>query len=311
MRNLTLSIVPLTVLLLTACTQSQKTSSEAKTSMTSLVKELAKNPESVKIDNVDAIYQNDSLTILRFDFTAKNGLGIETTDRMEYVYLIQGDKKYETLHELDEDSIYIDNSTWEKTRKGSIYENLDYDNAIRYLAAININKKGRVVGDKSREQDVVIEVPTGTGLWELRSYKDSFGEETNDRYLVLTGEGVFSNSATTNSELKVVFFVDKDSFSFRLFEYGSFPVKDDDASYVTRIRDGERNIQDFRLRNSGQSGQIRPYYIDQEEDYKKMVDLLNKGGEITVLMNYNYYSDSDYRFKLNVDGFEEAIKFVK
>lgn len=310
MRHLTSLMVILAVLILTACSQSQKTSSEARTSMEALVKELAKNPESVKIDNVNAVYQNDSLSILHFDFTAKNGLGMESTDKMEYIYLIQGDKKYEAIHELAADSVYVDNPTWEKNRKGNIYENLEYDAALRYLAAIFINGNGRVVGDKARENEVKIEVPTGTGAWELKRYSDSFGEETDDKYLVLMGDGVFSNSATTNSNLKVVFFIDGNGFSFRLFEYGSSPVKDDDATYVTRIKDSEGNVHDFRLWNSGQSGQIGSFY-NRTEDYQKIVDILKKGGDIIVLMNYSKYGQSDYRFKLNVDGFEKAMKLVK
>lgn len=276
--------------------------------MEALVKELAKNPESVKIDNVNAIYQNDSLSIIHFDFTAKNGLGMESTDKMEYIFLVQGGKKYEAIHELAADSVYLDKPTWEKNRKGKIYENLDYDAALRYLAAIYLNDNGRVAGDKACEQEVNIAVPTGTGAWELKCYSDSFGEETNDKYIVLMGKGVFSNSATSNSELQVVFFIDEESFSFRLFEYSSSPVKDDDAAYVTRVKDSEGNVHDFRLYNIGKSGQIG---TNDKEMYDEIVEILNKGGEITVIMSYNYYIQTDYRFKLNVDGFKKAINYVK
>lgn len=308
MKRLIYCLTAFALLLVSACSQSQKTSSEAKTSMEALVKELARNPESVKIENVKAIYENDSLTILRFDFTGKNGLGVESTDKMEYIYLVENGKKYEAMHELAADSVYLDNADWEKAKKGSIYESLDYDAALRYLSAIYINNFGRVVGDKSREQTVNIDVPTKTGAWKLKRYSDSFGDETDNKYLVLMGDGVFSNSATSNSDLKVVFFVDEDSFSFRLFEYGSSPVKDDDSAYVTRIKDKDGVVYDFRLYNAGQSGQIGHYGI---EDYNKMVEILKKGGEITVLMGYYDYGQSDYRFKLNVDGFENAIKLVK
>lgn len=296
--------------LVTACSQSTTTSSEAKSSMEALVKELAKKPESVKLANINPIYENDSLTILHFDLTAKNGLGIESTERMEYVYLIQGDKKYEAIHEIGADSVYVSNQTWEKIRKGNIYERLDYDGAIRYLAANFINGNGRVVGDKTHDQDVKIDVPTHTGAWKLNRYSDDFGEETNDKYLVLMGDGVFSNIATSNSNLEVVFFIDGDSFSFRLFEYGSSPVKDDDSIYTTRIKDSEGIVHDFEFWNSGQSGQIGPMYAD-DGDYSKIVDILNKGGEIIVTMNYDKYGQSDYRFRLDVDGFKEAIKYVE
>lgn len=312
MRNLNTYLIFIAVISMTACSHHQsesvKTPSEAKTSMEALVKELARDPESVKIENVNSIYENDSLTLLRFDLTAKNGFGVESTGKMEYIYLIQNGKKYEAIHELSDDSVYIDKPTWEKVRKGGIYEQLDYESALRYLAAVFINSYGRVVGDKSREQEVKILVPTGTGAWELKRYSDSFGDETSDKYLVLLGEGVFSNIATTDSNLKVVFFIDKEFFSLRLFEYGSSPVKDDDSVYVTHIKDSEGNVHDFQLYNAGQSGQIGT--VDKKS-YDEIVEILKKGGEISVLMNYNYYGQSDYRFKLNVDGFDKAIKLVK
>lgn len=308
MRNCTLILATATVLLFTACSQSSKTAFEAKTSMEAMIKELARNPESVKIENVYAIYENDSLSILRFDFTGKNGFGVESTDKMEYIYLVENGNKYEAIHELDADSVYLDTPTWEKKREGSIYEKLDYDAAIRYLAATYINSYGRVVGDKAHEQDVKISVPTKTGAWNLKRYSDSFGDETGDKYLVLIGDGVFSNSATSNSALKVVFFIDEDTFSFCLFEYGSSPVKDDDAPYYTRIKDSKGEITEFQLYNAGQSGQIGTANI---EEFAKITDILKKGGEITVIMTYNKYGRSDYRFKLNVDGFENAITLIQ
>lgn len=278
--------------------------------MEALVKELAKNPESAKIENVNAVYENDSLSIIHFSFTGKNGLGIENTTKMEYVYLVENGKKYEAMHELDGDSIYLSNSAWDKSRKGKIYEHLEYDPAIRYLAATFINNNGRVVGDKAQEQEVKVTVPIKTGAWELKNYSDDFGEETSNKYLVLMGNGFFSNSATSNSKLTVVFFYDKDSFSFRLFEYGSSPVKDDDSAYYTRIKDSEGVVHEFRLWNSGQSGQIGPMSLSGD-DYKKMTQILEKGGSITVLMHYSHYGQSDYQFKLDVDGFKNAVEFLK
>lgn len=310
MKKTSFIFTALIALLMVGCSQSSKTSSESLSSMEALVKELALNPESVKIENINTVYGNDSLSILHFDFSGKNGFGVETRNKMEYVYLLQGDKKYEAIHELGADSIFVNTSTWEKMKKGNIYQDLDYDNAIRYLAATYINGNGRVVGDKSKEQEVNILVPTGTGNWQLNAYSNSFGDVTDDKYLALMGNGVFSNSATIDSELNAILFVDDNNFAFRLIEYGFNPVKNDQTSYNTQIKDSEGVVHDFRLWNSGQSGQIGPYNNPQE-DYKELVNILNKGGEITVIMNYDYYGESDYRFKMNVDGFNKAIKYLK
>lgn len=278
--------------------------------MEAVVRELANDPSSVNLADINVVYANDSLSIIHFEAKAKNRLGMDLTNKMEYIYLVQGESKFEGLHELDSDSVFVDTQTWEKKRTGTIYEDLDYDAAIRYLAATFLNGSGRSVGDKSREQPVKIYVPTNTGAWELKNYSDEFGEQTANKYLVLMGEGVFSNSATSNSTLRVVLFVDENSFSFRLFEYGSSPVKDDDHIYVTRIKDSVGIIHDFKLWNSGQSGQIGSMSFGSS-DYDDMVDILKKGGEIIVTMKYSSYSDSDYRFKLDVDGFDTAIKYVK
>ncbi|MBO4964730.1 MAG: hypothetical protein J6C81_00500 [Muribaculaceae bacterium] len=311
MRNTIIGFAAVAALALSACSQSAKTASEAKTSMEAMVKEVANDPASVKIENIDASYENDSLTIIHCDMRGKNGFGNEVINKIEYLYLKQGNKKYEAIHTLDADSVYLDKDAWEKARKGTIYEKLDYDGAIRYLAATSINRYGRIVGDKKNEQEVKITVPTQTGEWKLKNYSDSFGDKTKNNYLVLTGNGEFSNSATSNSDLSALLFVDKNTFSLKLLEYGSFIAKDDDAPYQTIIKDSEGNVHKFLLWNSGQSGEIGPILTTMGEDYSNLLKILDKGGEITVLMHYEKYSPQDYRFKLNADGFKNAVKFLK
>lgn len=308
MKNLFCLIVASFAFIIIGCSKSAKTASEAQSSMEALLKELAHDPESVKVVNLRTAYSNDSLSILHFDFTGKNAFGMNVTNKWEYIYLKQGDKKYEALHELGPDSIYVDQPTWEKIKKGNIYQDLDYDNAIRYLAATFINGNGRVVGDKSNVQEVNIALPTGTGRWELKRYSDTFGDDTDDSYLVLLGKGTFSNSATLNSELNTALFVDDENFAFRLFEYGHSPVMADNAYYNTMIKDSKGKVYTFKLWNSGQSGQIGS---PSKEDYNEMLEILNNGGEVSVVMTYDSYTTSDYKFKMNVDGFNKAIKYLK
>ncbi|MFR9496233.1 MAG: hypothetical protein SNG69_02210 [Rikenellaceae bacterium] len=292
-----------------SCNNSRKVTSDAKNAMKATMLEVVKNPKDAKIEDVTKMYANNSLCILHFTLTAKNGFGNDVTSKMEYVYILDNSKTYEAYHKIDNDAIFNSELELDKIKKGQIYENLDYDGAIRYLSATFVNNQGRAVGDKVGDVEVNISIPTKTGNWELKNYSDSFGEKTDDNYLILMGKGVFSNSATLNSNLTAILFVDNDSYSFRLFEYGSSPVKDDDASYVTLIKDSEGVIHSMDLTNSGQSAQIRPY--SWQNNYIDFIRILRKGGDIIVTMSYNKYGKSDYRFILNVDGFNEAIKYVR
>lgn len=178
---------------------------------------------------------------------------------------------------------------------------------LRYLAAIYVNGRGREAGVKDGEE-FNIPVPTGTGSWELRAYKDEFGEKGVEKYLLLIGSGVFSNSATTDSKMTAILYMDKDDFSFKLIEYDSSVAKTDD-SYTYRIKDSEGGVYEMTLYNSDSSGQMSTWGA---EHFKKMEEILSKGGTITVsVREKNAYSTPDtYLFKLNVDGYEKAKTFL-
>ena len=80
------------------------------------------------------------------------------------------------------------------------------------------------------------EAPT----WEVKYYLDEFQEPTGDPYIV-GGPfyGNFSNSATTNSNLKAYVFYDGAYTSIRLFEYGRYQVSNSfssDKGYIISIR---------------------------------------------------------------------------
>lgn len=70
-----------------SCNEANRISSEAKERVNNYFKELAKDPSSVTISNVSTVFCDDSLCILHLDFKAKNGLGIESMSRMEYIYI--------------------------------------------------------------------------------------------------------------------------------------------------------------------------------------------------------------------------------
>ena len=62
------------------------------------------------------------------------------------------------------------------------------------------------------------------GAWSFGSYVDEFGDKTGGVFLRLTSLGKFSNSATTDSSLRVeMIFAESlvDNIGFRLYEYNS------------------------------------------------------------------------------------------
>lgn len=294
-----------------SCSEKAKFESEAKKQMETTFKEMAKDPSSVKLSNIEIVYSDDSLCIIHADFAAKNGLGTEVKNRTEYIFIHSNGKNYEAYQVIDNgnEGIYITEEKYEKEKKGKIYQSLDYNAGTRYLAALYVNGDGREAGN-SEYESFSIPVPTGTGSWDLKSYQDEFGEVGAGKYLVLMGNGIFSNSATTNSKLTAILFVDKDfDFSFKLVEYNSSVVKSDD-SYDFKIKDSHGDVHSMILYNSYESGQMHSWDSDNKEILKK---ILRKGGVITVsVRERNAYSTPDtYLFKLNVTGYDKAATFLK
>lgn len=306
------SILMLTVMmsLMTSCSESAQLEKAAKEQMEATFKEVARDPSSVSLSNIETVYSDDSLCILHCDFSAKNGLGAEVKDKCEYIFIHSNGKNYEAYMEINKNAecIFVSKEKYEKDKKGTIYEPLSYEAGLRYLAAIYVNGKGREAGVKDGEE-FIIPVPTGTGSWELRAYQDEFGEKGSQKYLLLMGSGVFSNSATTNSNMTAILFIDKDDFAFKLVEYDSSVAKND-HSFTYRIKDSDGEVFEMILYNSESSGQMSSW---SSEYMEKMEEILSKGGVITVAVRErNAYSTPDtYLFKLNVDGYAKAKTFLK
>lgn len=72
--------------LITSCSKSVE--SDAKQQMEKTMKELAKDPSSVQISDVKTMFADDSLCILHYRFSAKNGFGAMRTSHYEYIYLV-------------------------------------------------------------------------------------------------------------------------------------------------------------------------------------------------------------------------------
>lgn len=330
MKKSAIILMSLLTIILMSCSKAGKLENEAKDAANKTFHELAKDPSSVKLSDVKATFCNDSLCILHLNFTAKNGLGIETTDKMEYIYLVSSGKKYEAYQELEMNSVYLTGDAFEKTKKGTIYEELPYETALYYRAALFINNQGRAVADKSYDQEIKIPVPTGTGAWEIHNFKDEFGEEGSEKYLTLSGNGTFSNSATTNSKLSVIMFVDHNAVSFRFAEYGSQLVKGE-KYFTLRIKDSKGEIKEIRMFND-EDGNIRNLIMNDDAPFGDLLELyklaseskdetapdgneilkeiLEGEGVIIGSAEMGEYNRSKYSFKLDLTDYNKAYKYL-
>lgn len=294
-----------------SCTKSSKLKSEAEKQMEITFKEVAKDPSSVKLTNEEVVYNDDSLCIIHVDYAGKNGLGVEINSKFEYVMLSYNGKYYEGFQELSSDDIAVFKSRedFEKSKDEQIYGNLSYESALYYLAAVFVNTQGREEGKKDAHS-FNIPVPTGTGCWQIGTYTDEFGEKTLQKFLVLQGKGVFSNSATTNSRLLAALYVNtNDAFSLMLVEYGSNIVKSDDK-YSVRIKNSKGEVFNMTLNGDRVSGRLTPSPFDRyDNDYDATIKhILNGDGEVvfSITQNNSYGTPSSYLFKVNVSGYEKA-----
>lgn len=152
----------------------------------------------------------------------------------------------------------------------------------------------------------VVEPQVNTGEWYVEYYMDEFGEVTDKSYIVLVGNGVFSNSATTDSEMSAILLVDKSSISLQLIEYKWSVVKEN-YPFNLKIKDANGNITKFRLRNTP-SGYIK----FTNNNYTNMLNILKNEGTIRCSGEIQRMSRSNpYTFSFNLDGFNEALSLVK
>lgn len=158
--------------------------------------------------------------------------------------------------------------------------------------------------EKARQDSIKLANINNLGAWEIGYYVDDFGERTGEFFVSMFLYGTFSNSATTNSDLKVRFMIDKNSSRIQLYEYaGDHPVKGEGFIYF-KIRDKNNKEYEIRAYNSDHGNTTI-----EEDDDKKLRNILLTGGEIKFVAEADKYgSPSTYKFTIdNADWFENAI----
>tara|TARA_R110002110_G_scaffold171114_8_gene373392 strand:+ start:1126 stop:1590 length:465 start_codon:yes stop_codon:yes gene_type:complete len=140
---------------------------------------------------------------------------------------------------------------------------------------------------------------TAYSQWKTDTYVDDFGEETGEEFQYFHVDGIFSNSATTNSTCG--FFLkhsDGELYSVTIYPYNR----------DVRERWTESTYQDIKLKTpSGEVKTIAGFcykkglVLFSDQDYQVFKDAIVEEGEYTFLLKHNTkYSHSSYRFKFKV-----------
>lgn len=144
------------------------------------------------------------------------------------------------------------------------------------------------------------------GIWDIYYYVDEFDEPTDERYIDLKEDvkGVFSNSATTNSELYVGFAIDENEVGIFLYEYDyDFPLKGDfsDEEYTISLKkeNGEKATIAGKLFEDDDRITIKG------DDKKTFIDFLCGEEKFKVYIENNEYSGNNYLFELSPSNFSQ------
>ena len=166
------------------------------------------------------------------------------------------------------------------------------------------------------EESVTIDTDD-SGIWKVNYYVDDFGDPTDSGYISNLNissvsdmtTGTFSNSATTNAKLYIAFIIEKDTFSFKLLEYGSNAVTGSSGYptyYKIKVKHNGKLIEGYSKIIEGRNSSER-ISISNKKDLKKLLELFNSGGTMSFsIVEKTDYSASTYRFKVDVDGFSVA-----
>lgn len=150
-----------------------------------------------------------------------------------------------------------------------------------------------------------IDINKEFGIWSVGYYVDEFKESTNEPYAHTTIYGRFSNSATTDSDLKVKFLIDKEDIRIQLYEYAmEHPIKG--KGFIKfKAKNNLGKIIEFKTYNNASGDNS----LDSGISYDKFIKYINESNTIKFKgIIYNSYGNTEYDFTLpNGAGLIEAL----
>ena len=147
-----------------------------------------------------------------------------------------------------------------------------------------------------------------SGDWMVASFVDEFGDSTGVMYAKTGAGGDFSNTATSSSDLGVVFFCSplEKSISLRVLEYKKNKATYADSSDILlKIKAGNTVYEYDELYGEAPNGDI---FVDEDgenDNYKQIFELLGTGEDLKCVL---YIDDSKYNFTISSDGFSDCMR---
>ena len=190
-------------------------------------------------------------------------------------------------------SVYLTSckSEEQKLKDKRIYDSI-YNSIVRQQASDDSLKK----------------LKSNQSNWTINYFVDEFGDKSKDKYV--TNEriirGVFSNSATENSNLSAQFIIEKSMLVYlKLFEYaGDNPVKSIiESGYKVKVKYSDSLVADIFAKN------ISDRLKFNQTDSKKLINIFSKPGKVQFsILEISEYSHSTYKFEfMNGDNFEVKL----
>lgn len=159
------------------------------------------------------------------------------------------------------------------------------------------------------------EVQLADNIWGLFYYVDVFGIPGDEPYIINYQDiiGTFNNSVYSKKELRVDVLVDKYSISFKLYEYGSFLVRNNSSSYTDVYKIIMLDSQNHKFALEGNmdanSNKIRINFIPYQQ---VVLEALLQNGSVSFYIENMDYPATNYLFTIpSNNGFPTAYQLLQ
>ena len=193
-------------------------------------------------------------------------------------YICGAEKTEKVLQDL-----YMDNITSESKSEDSNWKIVENDDGSISI----VDNDGKIIVDGTDNKDSDNVENEKHDVWKVKKYVNEFQEETDYTYISGVFKGVFSNSATTDSELYAQVLIDDYGVYIKLNEYGSRLVKNSSKEYA----------DNYTVKILDSNGDSHKYSGEMEPGGDRINLIVNRGTFLELLKTGNlkvYIENEEY-----------------